>query len=91
MALVKSESSNEGLPRWSRRISLGLVVMSAVLLLLNAWRWAYGHRHWYDALPALAFLTLGLTNLLEGVAKYVMQAISLVLLIAAIALYIAQL
>ena len=91
MAVVKSESSKDRPSGWLRPISVLLVVMSAVVLLLHAWRWARGLGHWYDALPGLAFLTLALTNLLEGTTKHVMQFISLVMLIAATAMLIARL
>ena len=86
----KTENTN-GNPRWVRLISLVLVVVSAGLLLLHCWRWARGLGHWHDALPALAFLTLALTNLFEKPMKYILQFISIVILIAAIAVLISRL
>jgi hypothetical protein len=89
--MVKPESSNDGDSWWLRRISLVVVVMCAGVLLLQCWRWARGLGHWYDALPALAFLTLALTNFFERSTKYIIQFISVVILIAAIAMLITRL
>jgi hypothetical protein len=88
--MVNPESSNDGNSGWLRRISLVVVVMCAVLLL-QCWRWARGLGHWHDALPALAFVTLALTNFFERSTKYILQAISVVILMAAIAMLITRL
>jgi TRAP-type C4-dicarboxylate transport system permease small subunit len=87
MVGIKSETRASG---WLRSISVVLVIMSAIILVLHGWRWAHGLGHWHDALPGLAFLTLALTNLLEGAIKQVLLFISLVLLIAAVATLIPQ-
>jgi hypothetical protein len=50
-----------------------------------------GSGHWYDALPFLAFLTLALTNFFERSTKHILQFISIVILIAAIAMLITRL
>ena len=89
--MVKPESSNDRDSGWLRHISFVMVVMCAGVLLLQCWRWARGLGHWHDALPALALLTLALTNLFEGSTKYILQFISVVILIAAIAMLITRL
>jgi hypothetical protein len=89
--MVEPESSNRIGLTWVRRYSVVLAIVSAGLLCLQCWRWARGHGHWYDALPALAFLTLALTNVFERPTKYALQFISLVILIAAIVTLITRL
>lgn len=89
--MAEPESSMAGPFKWLRPYSLVWAVLSAGLLGLHAWQWARGRGRWYDALPALAFLTLALTNVFEGRKKHVLQATSIVVLIAAIAALITRL
>ena len=88
--MVKPESSTIAESTWLRRYSLVLAVMSVGVLTLEFWYWVRGHGHWYDTLPGLALLTLALTNVFERRTKHILQFVSLVFLIAAIAMLIAR-
>ena len=73
-------------PSWARTLSFFVAIMSAALLLLCLWRWARGRGHWDDLLPPLALFLLASPQAIriEGLSKYVVQFLGLVIMILAI-------
>ena len=83
---MDNNQTSERRQGWSRGLLVLVAIMCAVILMIHVWRWARGLGRWDDLLPSSGLLLLALPGVLEikGVAKYVLQFTSCLILVVAI-------